>query len=248
MEKNKTMQLKIYKSVDEVIQTMADHFVEKVNATIAERGECNVVLSGGKSPKQLYDLLSSGEYRTKIDWDKIYFFFADERCVPFDDEANNGLMAKRTLFEPLKIADSRIFYISTLQNPEEAAKKYARRIVMHFKDKPIRFDVVLLGLGDDAHTASLFPGTPVLREQKALVGSVAIGDGKPSRITMTAPLINESYSIFFLVFGESKAKAVQAVLEGERNEQLYPAQLIHPEDGTVDWFLDEKASAMLTRV
>jgi len=157
-------------------------------------------------------------------------------------------MVKKALFEPLKIADSRIFYISALPNPEEAAKKYSKRIMAHFKDKPIRFDLVLLGLGDNAHTASLFPHTPVLHEQKALVSAVYPEKEAVARITLTAPLINEAQAISFFVYGESKAEAVKQVLEGEKNYDEYPAQLIHPEDGTVDWFLDEAAGKLLAKV
>src|SRR5215204_901418 len=248
MEKNNCMSLFIYDSLDELVEKMAEHFSKKVNAIIKESRECNLVLSGGNSPKRLYELLASYPYKTEIDWDNIYFFFADERCVPFHDPANNGLMVKKALFEPLKIADSRIFYISTLQSPEEAAKKYSKRIMAHFKEKPIRFDLVLLGLGDNAHTASLFPHTPVLREQKALVSAVYPGNNGTARITLTAPLINESMAISFFVYGESKAEAVKHVLEGEKNYEEYPAQLIHPEDGTVDWFLDKAASRLLNRV
>lgn len=239
------MRVNIYKSVDELIQVVADDFMKKANAAVDAAGECNIVLSGGNSPKRLYKLLASEPYKSEINWDNIYFFFGDERYVPFNDPANNGLMAKNTLFEPLKIADSRIFYISTVQSPEEAAKKYSKRIIAHFKDKPIRFDLVLLGLGDNAHTASLFPHTPVLREQKALVSAVCLEKQQSSRITMTAPLINEAYAISFLVFGENKAEAVKQVLEGEKNPEEYPAQLIHPEDGSLDWFLDEEAARLL---
>lgn len=242
------MSLFIFDSVDELVEKMAEDFTRKVNAAVDDSGECNLVLSGGNSPKRLYETLASYPYKSEIDWDRISFFFADERSVPFNDPANNGLMIKRALFEPLKIADSRIFYISTLQSPEEAAKKYSRRIVAHFKDKPIRFDLVLLGLGDDAHTASLFPHTPVLREQKALVSAVYPGKEAVPRITLTAPLINEAQSISFFVYGESKAEAVKQVLEGERNFEEYPAQLIHPEDGSVDWFLDEAAARLLAKV
>ena len=242
------MSLFIKKSVDELIKIMADDFVKKANAAIGESGECSVVLSGGSSPKPLYELLASYEYRSEVDWDQVYFFFADERCVPFNDPDNNGLMVKKALFEPLKIADSRIFYVSTLQGPEEAAKKYAKRIVTHFKDKPIRFDHVLLGLGDDGHTASLFPNSPVLKEQKALVSAAFPAKMPVPRITLTAPLINEAGSISFLVYGENKANAVRQILEGERNPDEYPAQLIHPEDGTMDWYLDESAASQLTKV
>ncbi|MBC7828291.1 MAG: 6-phosphogluconolactonase [Chitinophagaceae bacterium] len=242
------MSLNIYQSVDELIKIMADDLMKKVNAAIDNAGECNVVLSGGSSPGRLYELLASYPYKSEINWDNIYFFFGDERCVPFNDPANNGLMVKKTLFEPLKIADSRIFYISTLQTPEEAARKYAKRIIAHFRDKPIRFDLILLGLGDDAHTASLFPHTTVLREQKALVSAVHLEKPTSSRITMTAPLINEAQDIFFLVYGENKAQAVKNVLEGVKNQDEYPAQLIHPEDGNIHWFLDEHAARLLDRV
>jgi 6-phosphogluconolactonase len=248
MGKNNSMSLFIYESVDELVEKMADDFMKKVNAVIEKSGECNLVLSGGNSPRRLYELLALYPYKNEIDWDSIYFFFADERCVPFNDPANNGLMVKKALFEPLKIADSRIFYISTLQNPEEAAKKYSKRILAHFKHNPIRFDLVLLGLGDDAHTASLFPRTEVLHEQKALVSVVYPPNNGPARITLTAPLINEAMAISFFVFGDSKAPAVQQVLEGEKNYEEYPAQLINPEDGTVDWFLDKSASRLLQHV
>ncbi|MGZ5133953.1 MAG: 6-phosphogluconolactonase [Flavitalea sp.] len=242
------MSVKIYESVDELITMIADDLMQKINTAISKNGECSVVLSGGNSPRRLYELLSSYPYRTAIDWDKIYFFFGDERCVPFEDPENNGSMLKKTLFEPLKIADSRIFYISTLQSPEESAKKYSKRIITHFKDKPIRFDIVLLGLGIDAHTASLFPHTPVLHEKKALVSAVYPEKEKRSRITLTAPLINEAHSILFFVYGENKAQAVHQVLEGEKNYDEYPAQLINPEDGTIEWFLDTTAAALLKGV
>lgn len=242
------MSVNIYKSIDELVNKAAEGFMKTVNAAIDQAGECNIALSGGTSPRPLFELLASYPYKNDISWDHIYFFFADERCVPFDDPANNGLMVKKTLFEPLKIADSRIFYISTLPSPEEAAKKYSKRIIAHFKDKPIRFDLILLGLGDDAHTASLFPYTPVLKEQKALVSAVYPKKENTSRITMTAPLINEANAISFLVYGENKANAVKQVLEGGNNQEQYPAQLIHPEEGIVDWFLDEAAARLLSSI
>lgn len=242
------MSVNIYKSEDELIENLAEEFKKIVNAAVDKDGECNVVLSGGSSPKRLYELIASYPYKTDISWDNIYFFFGDERCVPFNDPANNGQMVKKTLFEPLKIADSRIFYISTLQSPEESAKKYSKRILAHFKDEPIRFDLVLLGLGNDAHTASLFPHTAVLKEKKALVSAVFLEKEQASRITMTAPLINEAQAILFLVYGENKANAVKQVLEGERDFENYPAQMIQPEEGTVDWFLDESAARLLQGV
>ena len=241
------MKLHIYKTADEVIEALANYFAHTVNNAIKEKNECTVVLPGGSSPKKLYQSLASWNFSNQIDWDKIYFFFEDERYVPFSSPENNGAMVKKFLFDPLKIADANIFYINTAVLPDEAAKKYAQRIVSLFKNKPIRFDLILLGLGDNGHTASLFPHTPVLQEKKALVKAVPIDDPPSYRITMTAPLINEAHAIAFLVYGETKANAVFEVLEGEKNFETYPAQLINSEDGAMHWFLDEDAAKNLVR-
>jgi 6-phosphogluconolactonase len=241
MEKINKM-LHIYKTVDETIMGLANYFVQTVNVAIKEKGRCTVVLSGGNSPKKLYELLASVDYGRQIDWDKIYFFFGDERYVPFTDPENNGNIVKKTLFEPLMIADANIFYINTAVPPDDSAKKYSQRILSYFKNNPVRFDLILLGLGDNAHTASLFPHTTVLKEKKALVSAVYIEELSSYRITMTAALINEAHAIAFLVYGDAKAKAVHNVLEGEKNFETYPAQLIVPEEAIIHWFLDEDAA------
>ena len=241
------MELHIYNSADEVITGLADFFVETVNKAIEENGECNLVLSGGNSPKHLYELLTSS-YKNKVDWTKIWFFFGDERYVPFTDKNNNGHLAKQSFFDPLNIDESRIFYINTALTPEAAAADYAKKIVAHFGKNPIQFDLVLLGLGDNAHTASLFPHTPVLYEMKALMSALFIEELKAYRITMTAPLINESHEIVFLVYGASKASAVHHILKEERDVDNYPAQLIEAEEGTVHWFLDTAAATQIKDV
>ena len=241
------MEIHIYKNVDEVIEGLANYFVETVKAAINERNECTVVLSGGNSPKKLYKLLASPAYSQQIDWDKIYFFFGDERYVPFNDPENNGNMVKKALFEPLMIPDANIFYINTAVPPGESAKKYTQRILYHFKKNPVQFDLILLGLGDNAHTASLFPHTPVLEEKKAFVSAVYIQELSTYRITMTAALINEAHCIAFLVYGDTKAKAVHDVLEGEKDPETFPAQLVIPENGVMNWFLDAGAAKSLIR-
>jgi 6-phosphogluconolactonase len=241
------MELYIYKTPDEVIEGLANYFIQTVKTAIKEKNECAVVLSGGNSPKKLYELLASMDYGNQIDWDKVYFFFGDERYVPFNDPGNNGNMVKKALFEPLMIPDANIFYINTAVPPGESAKKYSQRILSYFKNNPVRFDLILLGLGDNAHTASLFPHTPVLKEKKALVSAVYIQELSSYRITMTAALINEAHAISFLVYGDAKANAVHDVLEGEKDFETYPAQLIIPEDGVLHWFLDEDAAKSLIR-
>ena len=241
------MELYIYKTPDEVIEGLANYFIQTVKTAIKEKNECAVVLSGGNSPKKLYELLASMDYGNQIDWDKVYFFFGDERYVPFNDPGNNGNMVKKALFEPLMIPDANIFYINTAVPPGESAKKYSQRILSYFKNNPVRFDLILLGLGDNAHTASLFPHTPVLKEKKALVSAVYIQELSSYRITMTAALINEAHAISFLVYGDAKANAVHDVLEGEKDFETYPAQLIIPEDGVLHWFVDEDAAKSLIR-
>src|SRR4030095_11608139 len=247
MIKFNKMELHIYKTTDEAIEGLANYFVQTVNTAIKEKNECTVVLPGGNSPRKLYELLATSVYSRQIDWDKIYFFFGDERYVPFNDPENNGNMVKKALFEPLMIPDANIFYINTTVSPDESAKKYTQRILSHFKNDPVRFDLILLGLGDNAHTASLFPHTPVLKEKKALVKAVHLENPPSYRITMTAPLINEAHAIAFLVYGDSKANAVYEVLEGEKDFEAYPAQLINSEDGTMHWFLGEDAAKNLVR-
>jgi len=241
------MELHIYKTAEEVITGLADFFIETVNAAIAKNGSCSVVLSGGNSPKKLYELLASSSYNTKTDWSKLYFFFGDERNVPFADKDNNGQMAKKALFDPLKIEESKIFYINTTLAPAETAADYARRIELYFDKKPIQFDLILLGLGDNAHTASLFPYTNVLYEMKALVSALFIDEINADRITMTAPLINEAHAIAFLVYGAAKAEAVFNIMNGEKSIEKYPAQLIDPSEGTLDWFLDDAAATLINK-
>jgi 6-phosphogluconolactonase len=228
------MQLHIYKTVDEVITATAEFFISEAQKAIEARGRCNVIISGGNSPKKLYGQFAT-TYRDKLAWVQVYFFFADERFVPFEHADNNGCMVKKSLFEPLYIGPDQIFYMETDGTPQEAAAKYAEKI------KDVEFDIALLGLGDNAHTASLFPHTPVLHEQQALVKEVFLEEKNSYRITLTAPVINKAKYIGFLVYGQSKAAAVKAVLQGPKDIEKYPAQLI----SNASWFLDEAAASQL---
>ncbi|WP_242919837.1 6-phosphogluconolactonase [Pontibacter liquoris] len=235
----------IYKDTEALLTAVADLFVDAAREAIAARGQFNVALSGGSSPKQLYEKLASPAYNWKVDWSRAYFFFGDERYVPADDPESNALMVQHALFGPLNISPENIFAVNTTLAPQQAAQEYMQRILQHFKRQEIRFDLMLLGLGNDAHTASLFPGTTVLQEQAVDVKAVLLPDQKTYRLTLTAPLINLSHQIAFLVYGAAKAEAVRHVLEGERDTSRYPAQLIRPDQGKVDWFLDETAAALL---
>ncbi len=241
------MEISIFRTVQELTEAVARFFINSAQGAISLRGEFNVALSGGNSPQLLYSMLASPDFRYQVNWDKVNFFFADERYVPFNDEQNNGFMVKRLLFEPLNISASNIFPINTNLSPHEAAKEYTDTIASHFKEQKPRFDLILLGLGDNSHTASLFPYTSVLSNKSASVKAIFLKQQNQYRITMTAPMINQAHHIAFLVYGQVKAEAVHNVLEKELNTAKYPAQLIHPEQGDLHWYLDETAASRLNR-
>ncbi len=237
--------IRVFKSIPELITAMANDVVANARQAIAAYGEFNMVLSGGSSPKKLYETLASSDYKHKIEWGKVNFFFGDERYVPVDDPENNSHMARISLLNALSIPKSNIFSINTSLLPDEAARDYSSQIVSHFKGKESIFDLILLGLGGNSHTASLFPHTTVLHETSPSVRAVFLKEKSIYRITMTAPLINQARNIAFLVYGKSKAEAVQHVLEDEDNPEQYPAQLIQPKHGSLQWYLDEEAASLL---
>ena len=243
--KNKAVKIIISDTIDEVLASLAEYFIASANDSILKNGSFTVALSGGTSPKRFYSLLTTTPYKERVDWTKLFFFFGDERYVPATNPASNFQMVKKVLFEPLDIDMSRVFPVNTTLAPNDAALQYTNDIKQYFKgDEPI-FDLVLLGLGDNSHTASLFPHTGILQEQEAAVKAVFLTDQQVYRISFTAPLINLAPRIAFLVYGEAKSAAVYNVLEGNGDPENYPAQLIQTEKGDVQWFIDRAAAAKL---
>ena len=239
------MKINVFNNEDEVLHALADYFVAVAADSISSRGQFSVALSGGNSPKKLYELLASPAFKDRIDWNKVHFFFGDERYVPATDPQSNYLMAKKALLEPLELSFKQVFPINTTLSPEEAAEAYTTDINYYFAGTDARFDLVLLGLGDNSHTASLFPHTPVLHDKTASAQAVFLEDQQVFRITLTAPLINQAYHIAFLVYGEGKAVAVHHIIEDKTDIENYPAQLIKPQSGDLQWFLDHGAAAQL---
>ncbi|MDQ2792674.1 MAG: 6-phosphogluconolactonase [Bacteroidota bacterium] len=239
------MPLHIHPTIEATLRNLADYFVARAAEAIAARGRFAVVLSGGSSPKKLYELLASPAYRDQLDWPNVTFFFGDERNVPRTDPQSNYLMAKTALLNPLVISNEQVFAFETDLPPVEAAAAYTREINQFFSPKPARFDLILLGLGDNSHTASLFPHTEVLHATTAEVQAVFVPEVDMFRLTFTAPLINQARAVAFLVFGADKAAAVHRVRQGPRNAEEFPAQLIIPSAGEREWFLDEAAAADL---
>ncbi|MCB0668499.1 MAG: 6-phosphogluconolactonase [Saprospiraceae bacterium] len=235
------MKIYIYKNEEETCKAYAGFILSEANKCIEKHGTFNLVLSGGSSPKKVFDILVSEPNRDKINWKKVNFFFGDERHVPEDDPRNNALMAENNLFKPLKIDRDQIFRIDTSLRPQESAEAYWHSITDFFGKRPVVFDLIMLGLGDDAHTASLFPDSDLLKETGEGVRATYLDKEKMYRISLTAPLINQAKTIGILTYGQKKASAVAAVLEGPYNPSRYPAQLIK----NPQWYIDAEAAAVL---
>lgn len=241
------MKLNVFKTADELLASLAAFFAATAAESIEKNGRFSVALSGGSSPKKLHELLVS-EYRNKIEWEKVFFFFGDERDVPLTDSQSNYLMAKNTLFDPLGINPAHVFPVQTALGADEAAKQYTGNLIEFFDGHNACFDLIILGLGDNSHTASLFPHTSVLKDESASVQALYIDEVKMNRITFTAPLINNAHHIAFLVYGEGKAEAVKHILEDAKNIPEYPAQLIvETSNGDLQWFMDEGAAGKLEK-
>jgi 6-phosphogluconolactonase len=241
------MNLHIFPTPNELNERLAKYVVDIANTSISTKGRFDFVLTGGSSPKALYKSLAT-TYRDQVNWNKVFFFIGDERYVPKDHKDYNGLMARETLFDPLGIPDQQIFLVDTNLAPEAAASAYKKALDQHFGEEPIAFDLILLGMGDDAHTASIFPFTDIVINQKETVAAVWVEKLNTYRISLTAPLINRAKNIAFIVYGENKANALENVLStGPKDYSTYPAQLIKPIAGNLDWFVDELAAGRLPK-
>ena len=234
--------LKVFETTDLMNEAVAEFIVSLAGECIEARGKFVISLSGGNTPGKLYSLLASVSYRGRIDWQKTFVFWGDERYVPKDDERNNAHQARELLLEKIEIPAGNIYPMPVSPTPAEAAKNYEQTLNDFFGKSSSSFDLILLGLGENGHTASLFPGTPVLNETKHLVKEVYVDEQKEWRITMTVPLINQALNVAFLVTGKEKAKVLQTVLHGSFEPALYPAQLIKPA-GDLYWFTDRDAAS-----
>ena len=252
------MQLHIFKTTDELSKTVADWIVEYINKILQQQDRFTLVLSGGSTPKKLHELLASNNYKNKIDWSRLHIFWGDERFVPFNDERNNAKMGFDTLLNHVPVPKEQIHIMQTENiSPEDSAKAYEEILKKYFPEASSRelqttdhklqtFDLVLLGMGDDGHTLSLFPGkTEVIHATKKLCTSLWLESQNMYRITLTHPIVNHAAAVAFLVSGSGKAKALHEVLKGNYNPDLYPSQIIKPASGELHWFADENAASLL---
>jgi len=243
-------ELHIFADAQELVQAAAQLFLQLGQRAIAERKRFLVALSGGSTPKALYATLTSAHIAHRLDWTKVHFFFGDERGVPPEHPESNFGLAQTMLFEPLQIPPSSIHRMQGEQSPEAAAINYERilrQLTATPEDQWPVLDLVLLGMGDDGHTASLFPGTPAVTEPTRWVVPGSAPQGTRSRITITLGVINHASVILFLVTGRNKAPVVQRILERSADDPSpYPAASVQPEHGRLLWYLDRAAAAELT--
>lgn len=226
----------------------ADLFVQTAKEAIARDGRFVVALTGGSSPVQLYQMLATEPYVNEVPWAQTYIFWGDERWVPLTDEKSNYKMSKEALLDKVPVPAEQVFPMwKEGVTAEDYAKEYESILLELFGGFKPQFDLILLGMGDDGHTASLFPGTAVLNEQEKLVDAYWLAPQDMYRITLTATTINAARKIAFLTFGDNKAKALYEVLEGESNATQYPSQLIRKDADSVYWLVDEAAASLLRK-
>ncbi|HEX5083758.1 MAG TPA: 6-phosphogluconolactonase [Blastocatellia bacterium] len=237
----------IFPDAAEVAQEAALFFVDLARDFFKLKERFTVALSGGSTPKALFQVLAEKPFADRLLWRSIYFFWGDERCVPPDHADSNYRVANETLLSKVPIPRENIFRIPAEdEDHERAAANYSETLRNFFGEDWPSFDLVFLGMGADGHTASLFPGTTALHVKDRLVTANYVEKFQSWRITLTADLINRARNIDFLVAGADKAPALKEVIEGPRNPELYPSQLIEPSQGSMLWTVDEAAAKLLS--
>lgn len=245
--------IRSFRDVVSLCQRAAAHFALAAGEAVRAKGFFTVALSGGSTPKAMYSLLASDPvYREEIAWDRCFFFWSDERQVPPDHADSNFRMVKESLLGRFPLRPDQVFRMSgELRDASETADEYERILSAFFKLKPgelPRFDLALLGLGPDGHTASLFPDTPALHVRDRLVTANWVGKLATHRTTLTLPVLNNAAHAMFLVGGEDKATALARVLEGPLAPMRLPAQLIRPTRGSLLWLVDDAAASGLKSI
>jgi 6-phosphogluconolactonase len=229
-------------------ERVARHTLDAGAHALARHGRFDLALAGGSTPKAAYELLASPRLRGELDWNRVRFFFGDERCVPPDDDQSNFKMARTTLLHPLGIAPSAIFRMRGEDEPRAAAAAYAdilrAELELDDTDAPV-FDLVMLGMGPDGHTASLFPGTDPLEENELLVRAPYVAKFTTFRLTLTPKAIDAAHEIAVATAGDTKTDALAAVLDGPFDPTRYPIQIVRPRHGMLTWLVDDDAAAKL---
>jgi 6-phosphogluconolactonase len=238
--------VRIFKGLEDLSVAAAELFVKQAAQSIAERDRFLVALNGGSTPNRLFELLAT-DFREKVDWSRVHVFWGDERCVPPDDPGSCYGQAWGTLLSQVPILEANSHRIRGELGPAEASKDYALTL-KEFASPPLdwpHFDLVYLGMGEDGHTASLFPGSPVDVSEPTMPVTAHYQDRPANRVTLTPAVFNSARMIAFMATGEKKAQTFAEVLSDRYNPNLYPAQRIQPADGELIWLVDEAAAGRL---
>ena len=242
------LEVHVLPTPQKVARAAAEWIAALSNQQIQSEGRFTVALAGGSTPRRLYQVLASPAYAGRMGWDRWHIFWGDERCVPPDHPESNYRMAKESLLDHVPVPADHIHRVRGETTPQNAAEEYEQQVLQLFSSSTPSFDLVLLGIGDDGHTASLFPGSSALHEKRQLVVATWVPHLQAHRITFTLPLINAASAIAFLATDESKAKVVRQVLQPAPGDATPPAALVRPTSGTSHWFLTKAAASQLQEI
>ena len=245
-------EIRIVATPADLYRAAAEEFARRADAAVRDRGAFTVALSGGSTPRGLYEVLAGDgppPFRQRVPWGRIHFFWGDERHVPPDHPESNYRAAREALLSKVPVPPDHVHRIPA-ERPDaaQAAEEYARTLREHFRladGQWPRFDLVLLGMGPDGHTASLFPGTPAVHERERLACAPWVEKLRAHRITLSPPVLNHAAGVLFLVAGEDKAETLRAVLHGEVQPDRLPAQVVRPIRGDLLWLVDQAAARCL---
>lgn len=241
------MKLHIFDDKEIMSEQLASWIEDLVQDTLKKQDLFTLVLSGGGTPKLLFQKLASDKYKDKIDWKRVHIFWGDERVVPFDDDRNNAKMAYDILINHIDVPPEQVHIMRTDIEPKLAAEEYEKILHQYFENTLNSFDLVLLGMGDDGHTLSLFPGSPIIEEHEHWVNSVYNEQQKMYRVTLMPAIVNKASNIVFMVDGAKKANVLQQVIRGPYIPRQLPAQIIKPVNGQLNWFLDKAVAKELNQ-
>jgi len=240
--------IEVFPSPADMTRAAANLFAARAAEAVSAQGRFTAALSGGKTPVAIYDLLAKDPFASQIPWARVHLFWGDERCVPPDHGDSNYRLVRERLINHVPIPPANVHRMPGEMDPVEAAARYEEQLreffAQHGGGFPV-FDLILLGLGEDGHTASLFPGTRALRESARWVAGHYVDAQKGWRITLTPPVINAAHTLVFIVSGAGKAAVLKEILEGPLRPDTLPAQIVRPADGTLLWMLDREAAALL---
>jgi 6-phosphogluconolactonase len=241
-------ELRVFKDLEELSRAAAERFVRQAAQSIEQRGRFLVALNGGSTPNRMFQLLATN-YRDYVDWTNVHVFWGDERCVPPDDPGSSYGQAREMLFSHVPIPASNVHRVKGELGPVEASNDYSS-ILKEFASPPLvwpRFDLVYLGMGEDGHTASLFPGSPIDVAEPVIPVTAHYQDRPANRVSLTPVVFNSAHMVVFMATGEKKAQTLAEVLRGRYNPEQYPAQRIEPKEGRLIWLVDEDAASRLPR-